>query len=72
MDIDMPGMDGHENCRHMRAADWGANARIIALRGWGQEEDKLKSKNAGFDAHLVKPMERAALLEALQAPVSGN
>jgi len=67
MDIGMPGMDGYEACRRMRATDWGATARIIALSGWGQEEDKLRSKEAGFDTHLVKPVERVTLLEAFQA-----
>jgi two-component system CheB/CheR fusion protein len=67
MDIGMPGMDGYETCRRMRTTDWGKNARIIALSGWGQEEDKRKSKAAGFDAHLVKPVERATLLAAFQA-----
>jgi DNA-binding response OmpR family regulator len=43
MDIGMPGMDGYAACRRMRATDWGAKARIIALSGWGQEEDKLRS-----------------------------
>lgn len=66
MDIGMPGMDGYETCRRMRATDWGAQARIIALSGWGQEEDKRRSKEAGFDAHLVKPVERASLLAAFQ------
>jgi two-component system CheB/CheR fusion protein len=69
MDIGMPGMDGYAACRRMRATDWGAKARIIALSGWGQEEDKLRSKEAGFDAHLVKPVERTTLLDAFQETV---
>ena len=67
MDIGMPGMDGFETCRRMRATTWGEAARIIALSGWGQVEDKRKSKAAGFDAHLVKPVERSTLFGAFRA-----
>ncbi len=66
MDIGMPGLDGYETCRRMRATEWGMHARIIALSGWGQEDDKRRSKEAGFDAHLVPPVERATLLASFQ------
>jgi PAS domain S-box-containing protein len=61
MDIGMPVMDGYETCRRMRAQRWGQRARIVAISGWGQEEDRKKSRDAGFDGHVVKPMERATL-----------
>lgn len=61
MDIGMPVMDGYEACKRMRAERWGQRARIIAISGWGQEEDRKKSREAGFDGHLVKPMERGTL-----------
>ena len=65
MDIGMPGMTGHEACRHMRTLDWGEHATILALSGWGQEEDRRESMEAGFDAHLVKPVDMDVLLEML-------
>lgn len=65
MDIGMPGMTGHEACRHIRTLDWGERATILALSGWGQEEDRRESMEAGFDAHLVKPVDMDVLLEML-------
>src|SRR5687768_15546118 len=49
MDIGMPGMDGYETCERMRKQDWSTNVKIVALTGWGQEEDKRKARRAGFD-----------------------
>ncbi|RYG97454.1 MAG: response regulator, partial [Alphaproteobacteria bacterium] len=54
MDLGMPKMDGFEAARHLRAAH--PDALLIALSGWGREEDRLKSKDAGFDGHAVKPV----------------
>jgi PAS domain S-box-containing protein len=56
IDIGMPGMSGHEVARRMRLEAWGRNAVLIALTGWGQEQDKQAAKAAGFDAHLTKPV----------------
>jgi CheY-like chemotaxis protein len=64
LDIGMPKLNGYEACRHIRAQAWSANTTIIALTGWGQEEDKRRSEMAGFDHHLVKPIE-PVLLEKL-------
>jgi len=61
MDIGMPVMDGYEACRRMRAQYWGERARIIAVSGWGQEGDRKLSRDAGFDGHVVKPIERSTL-----------
>jgi PAS domain S-box-containing protein len=65
LDIGMPKLDGHGACRRIRKQDWGRDVVIIALTGWGQEEDRRKSREAGFDGHLVKPIATTALLEAL-------
>jgi PAS domain S-box-containing protein len=65
MDIGMPGMDGYETCRAIRALPKGNTAMILAQTGWGQDEDRFKSKEAGFDAHLVKPVEIDELSEIL-------
>jgi CheY-like chemotaxis protein len=62
----MPGIDGHETCRRMRQA-LGAQVFIVALTGWGQEQDKDEALRAGFDAHLTKPADPAALEQLLEA-----
>jgi signal transduction histidine kinase/ActR/RegA family two-component response regulator len=62
MDIGMPVMDGHVACEHMRKTEWGRKALIVALTGWGQEEDTRRSQEAGFDHHLVKPISSEVLL----------
>jgi signal transduction histidine kinase/CheY-like chemotaxis protein len=64
MDIGMPGLNGYEAAERIRAAEWGGMITLIALTGWGQETDKQRSQEAGFDHHLTKPTE-PAVLEAL-------
>ena len=66
----MPEMDGYETCRRIRALPWGSKATIVALTGWGQSEDRQRSHNAGFDRHLVKPVDLAALDEVLASLVA--
>jgi len=66
LDIGMPGIDGYEACRRIRQGPAGEGIRIIALTGWGQDDDRRKSARAGFDGHLVKPVEPKALLELLR------
>ena len=61
MDIDMPKMNGYEACAAIRSTEHGKHMHIIAVSGWGQEEDRNKSREAGFDGHVVKPMEKATL-----------
>lgn len=65
LDIGLPGMDGHEVCRRVREQPWGKDIVVIALTGWGQEDDRRKSEEAGFDGHLVKPVDYDKLLELL-------
>jgi signal transduction histidine kinase len=69
LDIGMPGMDGHEVARQVRQLPEFRDLRLIAMTGWGQEEDRRRSRDAGFDQHLVKPTSAdalQALLDALQ------
>jgi PAS domain S-box-containing protein len=61
LDIGMPNLDGHETARRLRAQPGGESLVIVALTGWGQAEDRRRSKEAGFDHHLVKPADPAAL-----------
>jgi CheY-like chemotaxis protein len=65
LDIGMPRLNGYEVCRRVRQQPWGEEIKIIALTGWGQDEDRRKSQEAGFDGHLVKPVDYNALLELL-------
>ncbi|HEY8609621.1 MAG TPA: response regulator [Noviherbaspirillum sp.] len=61
MDIGMPGMDGLEVARRIREQNALAGTRLIALSGWGQEEDKRRSSESGFDHHLTKPIDLSTL-----------
>jgi PAS domain S-box-containing protein len=68
LDIGLPGMDGYEVARELRQRPETKGVILIAMTGWGQEEDRRKSKDAGFERHLVKPVDPAAL-EAVLAEV---
>jgi len=61
LDIGLPRMSGYEVCRRIRKEPWGQDVVLVALTGWGQEEDRQQSRDAGFDAHLVKPLDHDAL-----------
>jgi DNA-binding response OmpR family regulator len=65
LDIGMPRLNGYAACRQMRSQAWSADTTIIALTGWGQQEDKRRSEEAGFDHHLVKPVDPAVLEKLL-------
>ncbi|HEY7241765.1 MAG TPA: ATP-binding protein, partial [Burkholderiales bacterium] len=67
LDIGMPGMDGYEVARRIRARSPGRRPTIVALTGWGQEKDRREAREAGFDHHLVKPAELGALKELLKS-----
>ena len=65
MDIGMPGMDGYETARRLRAEYGHDGLTLVALTGFGQETDREAAHAAGFDAHLVKPVDIAALRDLL-------
>ncbi len=65
LDIGMPGMDGYEVARRLRQEPGLENVRLAALTGWGQPEDRRRSAEAGFDHHLVKPVDPDALTKVL-------
>jgi CheY-like chemotaxis protein/nitrogen-specific signal transduction histidine kinase len=66
LDIGMPEMNGYEVARRIRSEAENRDITLIALTGWGQEQDRRRSHDAGFDHHLVKPVNSASLLELLQ------
>ena len=65
-DIGMPGMSGHEVATRLRADDSHATAGLVALTGWGTEDDRRKAREAGFDFHLTKPVDSGAILALLE------
>ena len=65
LDIGMPGMDGYEVCRRLRQELALDKATVVALTGWGQDDDRRRSHEAGFDHHIVKPVEPSALQRLL-------
>ncbi len=67
LDLGMPHMDGFEACRQMRAQPWGVKMTVIAVTGWGNEADRLHTKQVGFDHHLVKPVEPDVILSMLDS-----
>jgi len=67
VDIGMPGADGYEVARRVRAQAWGGQVLLVATTGWGQPEDKQRALEAGFDAHFTKPLYPEHLRELLAA-----
>lgn len=65
MDVGMPRMDGHDAARAIRARDWGRRMLLVALTGWGQDDDRRRSSEAGFDRHLTKPVDFGELKKLL-------
>jgi len=65
MDIGLPGMNGLDAAKAIRALPDGNDVALVAMTGWGQDEDRQRTKEAGFDRHLVKPVDRAALMQLL-------
>ncbi|HEY2340292.1 MAG TPA: chemotaxis protein CheB, partial [Steroidobacteraceae bacterium] len=67
LDLGMPGMDGYELARRMRAESWGKEALLVALTGWGQDQHRRRSQEAGFDRHMIKPADADALRTVLNS-----
>jgi len=65
MDIGMPRINGYEAARRIRQQRWGKEMILVALTGWGQEDDKQRAMAAGFDRHFTKPVDPADLEELL-------
>jgi CheY-like chemotaxis protein len=65
LDIGMPKLDGFEACRRIRAQEWARGVVMLALTGWGQDADRLAARRAGFDHHLVKPVDPAVFEKLL-------
>ena len=72
LDIGLPQLDGYEVCRRVREQAWGKDIVVIALTGWGQDDDRRKSEEAGFNGHLVKPVDYDKLLDLLASLGESN
>ena len=70
LDIGMPGCSGHELAQRIRASAGAANVLLIAITGWAGEADELRSYEAGFDHHMVKPLDCDRIVELLRRPDS--
>jgi two-component system CheB/CheR fusion protein len=68
LDIGLPSMSGYDVARALRRAPEAREALLIAQTGWGQEEDRKKSREAGFDAHLVRPVRLEVLERVIETP----
>jgi DNA-binding response OmpR family regulator len=66
LDIGLPDLSGYDVARHVRGQAWGREMMLVALTGWGQAEDKRLTKEAGFDRHIVKPVDPVFLLKMLE------
>jgi CheY-like chemotaxis protein len=67
IDLGLPTLDGYEVARALRSSPGGKTATLIAVTGYGQVEDRRRSKEAGFDAHLVKPVSQSVLSSLITA-----
>jgi CheY-like chemotaxis protein len=65
LDIGLPGLNGYEAARRIRALPSGRTLKLVALTGWGQERDRQQSTESGFDVHLVKPVDHGVLLKLI-------
>src|SRR5678816_3209930 len=72
LDIGMPRMNGYEAAQRIREA-WGKDMFLVALTGWGQENDRNRTQEAGFDYHIVKPADPAELVKLMESlPSNGE
>jgi CheY-like chemotaxis protein len=67
LDIGMPLLSGYEVAEAVRAEPWGREMKLIAVTGWGQPDDKQRARTAGFDQHLVKPIDPSDVDRLLEA-----
>ena len=68
LDIGLPKLNGYEACRRIREQPGGKGIVMVAMTGWGQADDRRKSRDAGFDSHCVKPVDHAVLMDLLTQP----
>jgi CheY-like chemotaxis protein len=67
LDIGLPKLNGYEVAQQIRQHEWGVSMFLVAVTGWGQDEDRRKAREVGFDSHFTKPLSPAVLEELLVA-----
>ena len=72
LDLGMPKLNGYDACRRIRQQPWGKQMFLVALTGWGQEDDVRRTEEAGFDRHVVKPVDPAVLHTLLSSLVAAR
>ena len=72
LDIGLPKLNGYEVCRRIRQQPWGNKVFMVAVTGWGQKDDRRRSEEAGFDQHIVKPLDTAALRRLLAGTATAS
>ena len=72
LDIGLPLMDGYEVCRNVKSQPWGKHLAVVALSGWGDKEAQRRGEAAGFDRHLVKPVDESVLVSTLASLQKGT
>jgi CheY-like chemotaxis protein len=72
LDIGLPKLNGYEVAQRIREQPWGTSMFLIAVTGWGQDEDRQRSSEVGLNVHMVKPVEPAALEQLLAGLASGD
>jgi signal transduction histidine kinase/ActR/RegA family two-component response regulator len=72
LDIGLPKLNGYEVCRRIREQPWGKDLVLMAVTGWGQEEDRHRSRAAGFNTHIVKPVDPEAVMKLLASLPAGR
>jgi CheY-like chemotaxis protein len=69
LDLGLPKLNGYEACRRIREQPWGKDVMLVAVTGWGQETYRQRSSEAGFDRHVVKPVDSETLVTLLQPTI---
>jgi CheY-like chemotaxis protein len=72
LDLGMPKLNGYDACARIRSQPWGKHIYVVALTGWGHEEERRRTQSGGFDQHLVKPVDAAALNSLLASALSAR
>ena len=72
LDIGLPRLNGYEVCRRIRSEPWGKDVVLVAVTGWGGPDDRHRFRDAGFDAHMVKPVDHDVLTTFLASMREGE
>jgi DNA-binding response OmpR family regulator len=66
LDLSLQGLNGSDTCRRIRQQAWGNSIFVVAMTGWGQQDNRFGSREAGFDHHMIKPIDLASIQQILR------